>query len=100
MFICEKSGNCCNYKYADKLSDLDAEDRDCPYLIEVASVVHAHWVWKTNSTDERECVCSNCDEELPYTFKGGTIDSPYIEKEYISTDEVYFCPHCGARMSK
>lgn len=96
MFSCEKNYSCCNYQYADALDELWVEGRDCPHLIEVGSVVHVHWIWRTDSTGERECVCSSCGGELPYTFTGGTVEHPFVEKEYIG--ETNYCPHCGARM--
>lgn len=61
-------------------------------------VIHAHWLWRTDFTGERECVCSSCRGELPYTFTGGTIDDPFIKKEYI--EETDYCPHCGAKMDE
>lgn len=89
MFFCCKNYNCCNYKYADKLDDLPIEDRECDYLIEAEPVIHAHWKWH---------ICSNCKGELPYTFTGGTVDEPFIKKEYI--EETDYCPHCGAKMDE
>lgn len=77
MFICEKNYSCCNYQCADILDDLDDEARECSHLIEVAPVVHAHWIEIPNA---KHCHyrCSSCEigHRVPYNY----------------------CPDCGAKM--
>lgn len=77
MFVCDKNFSCCDYQYADKITDLDAEARICPHLLEVAYIIHAHWIPSINTT----VVCSHCH---------------FVEDDYGTN----FCGNCGAKMDE
>ena len=88
MFSCEKNYSCCNYQCANTLDDLWVEGRDCPHLVEVGSVVHAHWIedhgWYSHH-------CSNCNRST----------KDYVREDGDLYDMIFnYCPNCGAKMDK
>ena len=59
------------------------------------SVVHAHWIHKTDEYGIDTITCSKCKEEgdissFDYYYRGGK----------IRTADSKFCPHCGALMDE
>lgn len=77
MFICEKDGTCCNYKYCGRLEDVDEEGKNCGHLVEVEPVRHGHWIDKGNGWE-----CSACKTINDY--------SKLFQR----------CPNCGAKMDE
>ena len=80
MFICEKNYSCCDFKYWDRLEDVEQEARECEHLIEVIPVVHGHW----------ENVC-----HYPYP---DTIRCSVCGREFNGNEDWKGCPVCLARM--
>ena len=71
MYICEKNGRCVDCPITN------SNEEPCEYMIEVAPVVHAKWIWKdfmyngvyslccsecleTEGARETATYCSNC----------------------------------------
>lgn len=85
-FICEKNYFCCEFQYWDDWMDVDEDSKLCGHLIEVAPVVHAHWIDRPSGRyGQRQSWCSNCDK--PSGIGG-------IE----SNRHKQYCPNCGAKM--
>lgn len=84
MFICEKTTHCCDYEYADKITDIDKDARDCPHLVEVEKIIHARWINAYPDIESNSMlmygICSNCGYE-----------------QSIS-NSLKYCPECGAKM--
>ena len=57
---------------------------------DVAPVVHAHWTRKRTLSHDGELYCSNC-EWTPEVLGGITLSD-------LQLADVYYCPHCGAKM--
>lgn len=82
MFICDKNYDCCDYKYADKLSDVEEEGRTCGHLIEVTPIKHGHWICENEYNLPKCSVCGKRSHSAEWA------------------DEDVFCGHCGAKMDE
>lgn len=82
MFICEKTTHCCDYEYADKITDIDKDARDCPHLVEVAPVKHGSWI-----SPDGSYYCSECGKENYYAYNKSSGEFTDL-----------YCPNCGAKM--
>lgn len=81
MYLCDKNFCCCGWQYYDSEADIDEDAKDCSHLIEVAPVIHAHWIirkWGANAQ------CSNCKR--------------YFDDVYDMDNSDNYCRHCGAKM--
>lgn len=85
MFLCDKHGQCCPYKFWDSFQDmvkyLDG-DPICEHLIEVAPVRHESW-----EPHGHKWRCTGC--KVPINIDGTPEECG-----------LKFCPSCGAIMDR
>lgn len=61
---------------------------------DVAPVIHAHWIRKRMLSHDGELYCSNCEWTPEVIAVGGTTVHD------LQLADVYYCPHCGAKMDE
>lgn len=66
-----------------------ATDEGCPPIIDVAPVIHAHWI--EYYTD---IMCSHCHA----TYKDDIVDTYQDSVDHHRYVGLEYCPHCGSIM--
>ena len=84
MIICDCYSNCigCDWKCADRKSDIDNKFHNCSHLMEVEPVRHGRWIELARWSDGRTLKCTACGSD---TF-------------HEHGDATNFCPNCSAKM--
>lgn len=82
MFICSKHYHCCNYEYADKISDINADARECDHLISVREE-RTGCIIETVKNGKMNRVFSCCNTDAT---------------RWTTWCMPKFCPECGAKI--
>ena len=82
----DKYGTIIKQVFISLLQNSETED--------VAPVIHAQWTRKRTQEHDGELYCSNCEWTPEVIAVGGTTVHD------LQLADVYFCPHCGAKMDE